>query len=210
MSYENIIYPLQDKVASRFAGVATPFYLTGGTALSRCYFQHRYSDDLDFFLNRDGKFAYYADMLLGALDGIHFEIRQRTAGFISLMVESTLKIDLVNDIGEHEGDFSAHALYPRVDSLMNILCNKVSALVGRDEPKDVADIVAIAENRSISWRDVFTKTATKAAGIYPPLVAERLETFPRATLDKIKWIKKPDSERFNAVVERIIHEILEI
>jgi len=29
----------------------TPFYLTGGTALSRGYFNHRYSDDLDLFVN---------------------------------------------------------------------------------------------------------------------------------------------------------------
>jgi predicted nucleotidyltransferase component of viral defense system len=27
------------------------FYLTGGTALSRAYLNHRYSDDLDFFVN---------------------------------------------------------------------------------------------------------------------------------------------------------------
>ncbi|HPK45112.1 MAG TPA: nucleotidyl transferase AbiEii/AbiGii toxin family protein, partial [Spirochaetota bacterium] len=26
-----------------------PFYLTGGTALSRGYFNHRYSDDIDLF-----------------------------------------------------------------------------------------------------------------------------------------------------------------
>ncbi|WP_413884945.1 nucleotidyl transferase AbiEii/AbiGii toxin family protein [Candidatus Desulfatibia sp.] len=31
----------------------TPFYLTGGTVLSRCYFHHRYSEDLDFFVNSD-------------------------------------------------------------------------------------------------------------------------------------------------------------
>ncbi|MDR1421550.1 MAG: nucleotidyl transferase AbiEii/AbiGii toxin family protein, partial [Coriobacteriales bacterium] len=30
----------------------TPFYLTGGTALSRIYYAHRFSDDLDFFVNR--------------------------------------------------------------------------------------------------------------------------------------------------------------
>ena len=33
----------QDKWFCRF------FYLTGGTALSAFYFQHRFSEDLDFF-----------------------------------------------------------------------------------------------------------------------------------------------------------------
>jgi len=31
----------------------TPFFLTGGTALSRHYYNHRYSDDLDLFVLSD-------------------------------------------------------------------------------------------------------------------------------------------------------------
>ncbi|MDR2095073.1 MAG: nucleotidyl transferase AbiEii/AbiGii toxin family protein [Treponema sp.] len=31
----------------------THFFLTGGTALSRAYYPHRYSDDLDFFYADD-------------------------------------------------------------------------------------------------------------------------------------------------------------
>lgn len=46
--YNNVLYPLQDKVFPLFND--TPFYLTGGTALSRGYFNHRYSDDLDYQL----------------------------------------------------------------------------------------------------------------------------------------------------------------
>ncbi len=30
----------------------TPFYLTGGTALSRHYFNHRYSDDIVLFVTQ--------------------------------------------------------------------------------------------------------------------------------------------------------------
>jgi len=32
------------------------FYLTGGTALGRHYLKHRYSDDLDLFVNRNNDF----------------------------------------------------------------------------------------------------------------------------------------------------------
>jgi len=32
------------------------FYLTGGTVLSRAYLNHRYSDDLDFFVNQNPNF----------------------------------------------------------------------------------------------------------------------------------------------------------
>ncbi|MCD4795127.1 MAG: nucleotidyl transferase AbiEii/AbiGii toxin family protein [Bacteroidales bacterium] len=33
-----------------------PFYLTGGTALVRFYLNHRYSEDLDFFVNKRKKY----------------------------------------------------------------------------------------------------------------------------------------------------------
>ena len=49
--YEDRLYPLQDKVLKRIDQSDTPFYLTGGTALTRFYLNHRYSDDLDLFQN---------------------------------------------------------------------------------------------------------------------------------------------------------------
>ncbi len=51
--YTTSLYPLQDGILKIVTHLNTPFYLTGGTALSRCFFHHRYSDDLDFFVNAD-------------------------------------------------------------------------------------------------------------------------------------------------------------
>ncbi len=48
MSYISTIYPLQDKILKALDTANIRFYLTGETALSRCYFHHRYSDDLVF------------------------------------------------------------------------------------------------------------------------------------------------------------------
>jgi len=45
----------------------TPFYLTGGTALSRFYFNHRYSEDLDFFANRMPDFRATLDNFLSKI-----------------------------------------------------------------------------------------------------------------------------------------------
>ena len=44
------LYALQDKVLKIIFTEATPFYLTGGTALHRFYCERRYSDDLDLFM----------------------------------------------------------------------------------------------------------------------------------------------------------------
>ncbi|MEW6607226.1 MAG: nucleotidyl transferase AbiEii/AbiGii toxin family protein [bacterium] len=37
------------KEISLFSAMKNDFFLTGGTALSAFYLQHRYSEDLDFF-----------------------------------------------------------------------------------------------------------------------------------------------------------------
>jgi predicted nucleotidyltransferase component of viral defense system len=50
------LYLLQDKALEVLKGHISPFYLTGGTALGRYYLDHRFSDDLDFFVNRDPGF----------------------------------------------------------------------------------------------------------------------------------------------------------
>ena len=43
------IFKHQQEVLKALAGEVDDFYLVGGTALSLFYFQHRYSEDLDFF-----------------------------------------------------------------------------------------------------------------------------------------------------------------
>ncbi len=49
--YFDRLYPFQDEVLKVVSGLDTGLYLTGGTAASRAYLNHRFSDDLDFFTN---------------------------------------------------------------------------------------------------------------------------------------------------------------
>lgn len=63
--YNKILYPLQDRVIPLFKD--TPFYLTGGTTLSRGYYNHRYSDDLDYFVNDRDDFEKIADRVISRL-----------------------------------------------------------------------------------------------------------------------------------------------
>jgi predicted nucleotidyltransferase component of viral defense system len=46
------LYLTQDKVLLKLKPVLSSFYLTGGTALGRFYLNHRFSEDLDFFMNQ--------------------------------------------------------------------------------------------------------------------------------------------------------------
>ena len=49
LSPKDILSPLQWEFLSCFFEDAAPFFLTGGSALSAFYLQHRYSEDLDLF-----------------------------------------------------------------------------------------------------------------------------------------------------------------
>ncbi|MBC6423974.1 MAG: nucleotidyl transferase AbiEii/AbiGii toxin family protein [Hormoscilla sp. SP12CHS1] len=51
--YDSELYPLQDRVFEIASVYEDNIYLTGGTALSRFHYQHRLSDDLDFFTTTD-------------------------------------------------------------------------------------------------------------------------------------------------------------
>lgn len=211
--YEDKLYPLQDKVLNTIDQLQTPFYLTGGTALSRCYFQHRFSDDLDLFVNQNADFVQLAEKILAALHkDFAVEIISKTASFYSCQVDHLLKVDLVNNVSFRFGEPKQTKIFSKVDNIENILSNKLSALISRDEPKDVVDIWAIATNEIIDWREIFTSANSKAVGIFPPEVAKRLSKFPTDLLQLIKWTddNSPQSDRFKKDIEKICDEMLKI
>jgi len=210
--YESELYPLQNKVLAAIQGLKTPFYLTGGTALSRVYYQHRYSEDLDLFVNREPNFFQLVESVVQGLSDFDLRVNHRAEAYHSLQIEKILKVELVNDVAGYIGQPGSHAIFTRVDNPINILSNKITAVTSRDEPKDIVDIWVIAKNNEIDWPQVFTDVSSKAVGIFPPTVAERLETFPLELLDVIKWIEgqRPTDEVFRSDIGWLVQEILQI
>lgn len=209
--YTDTLYPLQDKVLKILSKIKTKFYLTGGTALSRGYLNHRYSDDLDFFVNQEKKFVNLAEDVLRQLSSLKIVINIKSDTYYSIMVEDKLKIDLVNDSGKHFGNINNLPLYLQTDNIENILANKLIAIIGRDEPKDIVDIWAISKHQHVDWEEIFTASNSKAVGIFPPNVAEKISEFPTEMLSEIKWVegKRPEDEIFKDDIEKIIDKMLE-
>ncbi|MEX0771175.1 MAG: hypothetical protein WD035_10600, partial [Balneolaceae bacterium] len=93
-----------------------------------------------------------------------------------------------------------------IDTVSNILTNKLTALISRDEPKDVFDIVTISENYSFNWDEVFSHTVEKAF-INEPELSIRLKNFPVELLEGKKWLKTTvDSSKFMEKVETIVRD----
>ena len=212
--YQNILYPLQDKVLNIVAELPVEFYLTGGTALSRAYLNHRYSDDLDFFLNNSPSFKSQVNTVINAFreSGISFETAVADEGYARLFVfqgEHALKLDFVNDVTFRSGTPEPTKLFERTDNLYNILSNKITAL-GRYSPKDIVDIVYICEILSFNWENMLNDAAEKDLWVNPINAAEVLEQFPIEKLQEIAWIgEAPSSEWFTHRIKQIITDILD-
>ena len=219
--YEARLYPVQDGVlqaiARAFAGSSDrePF-LTGGTALSRRYYRHRYSDDLDLFFCRSDTYSESVEKALSALIANNFAIEAgslvRLEQFTRLIATRTgvrLQIDFVNDTADRIGDLSTWEIYPWVDSVENILTNKLTALY-RLEAKDVVDLREIALNYAFNWSDAFRAAEKKESGLDAVSLTEIVTAFPGDLFDAVKWRKRPDPERFLADLKRIANDMLDV
>ena len=114
---------------------------------------------------------------------------------------------MVNDVAERWGSPVFAGTIP-VDTVGNILANKLNALVGRDEPKDVFDIISIASNFSFNWADVFVYTLRKAI-ISEADVLMRLSTFPVELMEGKEWLKNPvNIISFKEALQRITDDFL--
>jgi len=214
--YEESLYPLQDGVMDILSRSGTDFFLTGGTALSRAYYNHRYSDDLDFFVTRSTTFDEQLDKALMLLreNGFMWSTERefiRAENFTTLKVrkgsEVLLKLDFVNDSVPLYGEIERTTLYYRTDSIRNILSNKLSAIF-RFAAKDVVDIREIALNENVDWTAIIQEARQKEAGLEVTYITQILTGMPQSEFDTIAWVKKPDWDDFKNDIDNIAFEML--
>lgn len=208
------LYPLQDSVLAAFAAADTEFYLTGGTAASRGYLDHRFSDDLDLFVNDDERFALWADRLIAGVAARpewRVSVGLREPRFVRFSVLATgidLKIELVNDVPSRVGRVSLHPVLGRLDSAENILANKLTALADRQEPKDLADVWGFCTRRGLSIGAALEGAHGKAAGLFPVDLARPLLSATSSDWELVRWIEAPPVDQFLADLRRLGEQLL--
>ena len=207
--YFDELYPLQDRVLAVIDRLGTGFYLTGGTTTSRAYLRHRFSDDLDLFVNYAPEFGEWCGLILDALlsdDRWQTQVIMRQQYFARALVSEddvTLKVELVNDVPAHVGEIRRHPVLGRIDSPENILANKLTALISREEPRDLADVWALCTRLGLSLQDAISGAMSKATGIYPPDLARRLCTATPKDWEQVLWIDPPPVEQYLADLIRL-------
>jgi len=173
------LYRLQDKVLSIVFSVETGFYLTGGTCLHRFYREQRYSDDLDLFSNDSRLFRDDVRLIRRALDhaALSLDVVVDSRDFVRLFVADMLKVDLVNDRVHRVGGSVRTQVNIVLDNIDNIGANKICALLGRDDPKDVFDLYTIFRTPERNWAAILSAAQKKCAFEMEEL-RFRLESFP--------------------------------
>lgn len=147
--------------------ITKTFYLTGGTALSEFYLQHRLSEDLDFFTEENEVDQKLVEAYLKKISSkLSIEEIKRTVfmGLFSYTLifrdNSKLKVDFNYypfpriEKGTKYGNLS-------IDSLRDIAANKVHTLFVKPRDRDYLDLYFIMKNSDFELKKLILDAKAK-------------------------------------------------
>ncbi len=163
------------------------FFLTGGTALSHFYLEHRFSEDLDFFTEIPGA----VPTVLPALESIQkklslsMEVRRTFNTFVEIILKrgkEMLLLHFAQDTPYRLKPTVYHKTYGiYVDNFEDIACNKFSALFDRHDMKDFVDIYFI-DREKMKFEEVYALAKTKHLGLDDYWLSQALQCINDLTL----------------------------
>jgi predicted nucleotidyltransferase component of viral defense system len=151
------------------------FFLTGGAALVGYHLHHRTTDDLDLFTLDEAAFERgpYVIAAVAAAEGGKLEVRQDAPGFRRYAIEiegETVVVDLVLErVRQAYEDKPVHDGIA-VDPPEEIVANKLCAIVGRLEERDLVDVMAL-ERAGYRVEDALAHALAKDGGCTPANLA---------------------------------------
>lgn len=142
------------------------FYLTGGTALAAFYLRHRYSEDLDFFSEKEIDVLPISVFLESikkdlAIEKIDFQQSfNRNLFFLQYQDSQVLKTEFTfypfPRIEAGRREFGA-----QIDSLLDIGVNKLFTIYQRSQIKDYIDLYFICKEGNLFLTDLIKKARIK-------------------------------------------------
>lgn len=201
------IYKLQDEVLQSVFETEREFYLTGGTCISRFYVAKRYSDDLDFFTNQSPRYSFAVKNIKRALQGT-FELAAHVEAkdFTRFFINGVLQVDFANDSVPRYKEPIVTKNNFIIDNIENILVNKMTAIIGRDNPKDIFDIFLICKLYTFNWKEILEAAHRRAKFDDEELII-RLKTFPKELLRELRIIDNTFLDDFDVFFPKVINDI---
>lgn len=191
------------------------FRLTGGTALSAFYLEHRLSEDLDFFSHEKIPFYLPENFLksLTFVDAIsHTRLFDRNIFNLKLKDGTTLKTEFTYfPLKNIEATVTIDGLH--VDGFLDLTVNKLCAIADRSDAKDYIDVYCALTFAESDINEMFTLAEQKCEvkGIRH-ILKSRLLQIPEG-IEKLPLrisVTKEDMESFflRIIKELIINETL--
>jgi predicted nucleotidyltransferase component of viral defense system len=166
---------LQGEVLDAFFQRERGFFLTGGAALAGFHLGHRMTDDLDLFTRQELAFerGRYVLADVAAAIGGELHVRQDAPGFKRLVLtrgDEGVVIDIVKDTSPqlHADKLERDNIV--IDPADEILANKLAALVGRAEERDLIDVMFL-ERAGYSVEAALPVALEKDGGCTPATLA---------------------------------------
>lgn len=190
------------------------FYFSGGTALAEFYLQHRYSEDLDFFTDKEFSYAQILAILKPKMDSLGVEsFETRFVGgtkffFLKKTDQAKLKVEF-NYFPFKRLEKSQKFQKLAVDSLFDIAVNKLNAILSRHQARDYIDLYFILKNKAFSWQEIINGVKEKFGWEIDPLnLAAQLNQVDRV-YDYPKMIKPLSREEMISFYKKRATELKE-
>lgn len=170
-----LLTELQTRALEAFFALERGFFLSGGAALAGFHLKHRPTSDLDLFTTSKDAFerARYVLTEVAARCDAKLEVRQDAPGFRRVLLSSAsdaVVIDSVSQIGGQVRPNKDDIDGVIVDPVEEIFSNKLTTLVGRQEIRDLIDVMCL-ERRGLRAEDFLADALAKDGGCTPATLA---------------------------------------
>jgi len=179
--------------------ITDSYYLTGGTALSEFYFQHRLSEDFDFFSEEpivEKDILYWVKEISQQLkiEEVEYKNLRGQLTFFFHFPQSVVKVDFAQYPFPHVGIFkNYHTL--RIASLLDIGVNKLQAIQTRKRGRDFFDLYYLLNQEKLAIKELLQNYRNKfGITLSPQELAKYFMGILEATdqprfLGKVDWSK---------------------
>ncbi len=151
-----IFTPIQKAIFDRIfdnKDISQNFYFTGGTALSVFYYQHRYSEDLDFFTENDFGDETIIKFVNSVSEELELKVRftRRDKARIFELTKKdrfAIKLDFVHYLFKRIKKGKEYNQFD-IDSLLDIGANKLLTINQRTDVKDFVDLYFLLKDFTV-------------------------------------------------------------
>ena len=203
--------PLKRDFLRAFFSRNQAFFLTGGSALGIFYLQHRLSYDLDLFTTENVDWHMLDNQVCAIAAEIGAAYRKLSASpeFQRIQLQRAAEHELLDFVLERtpQLDVQKNSFDGiRVDTLQEMLVNKICTLLHRCEMKDLIDLYFL-HRRGYRIPDYFEAATKKEGGLDPAMIAFLLS---RVKIELPDYLIEPvDLEDFTTFVRDLQKQILD-